>query len=69
MDGKAYESSLTGATVELSRSRPEQTLWWHDYAVKGEVRFLRGRLKFGALQTAHRSQTLWLCSTRVCRTG
>jgi len=23
------------------------TAWWHDYAVRGEVRFLRGRLKFG----------------------
>lgn len=22
------------------------TAWWHDYAVKGEIRFLRGRLRF-----------------------
>jgi len=21
--------------------------WWHDYAMKGQIRFLRGRLKFG----------------------
>ena len=21
--------------------------WWHEYAIKGEVRFIRGRLKFG----------------------
>ena len=23
------------------------TAWWHDYAMKGEIRFLRGRLRFG----------------------
>ena len=23
------------------------TAWWHDYAAKGAVRFIRGRLKFG----------------------
>jgi site-specific DNA-methyltransferase (adenine-specific) len=23
------------------------TAWWHDYAMKGQIRFLRGRLKFG----------------------
>lgn len=23
------------------------TAWWHDYCMRGEVRFLRGRLKFG----------------------
>jgi site-specific DNA-methyltransferase (adenine-specific) len=23
------------------------TAWWHDYAMEGEVRFIRGRLKFG----------------------
>jgi hypothetical protein len=22
------------------------TAWWHDYAAKGEVRFIRGRIKF-----------------------
>jgi site-specific DNA-methyltransferase (adenine-specific) len=23
------------------------TAWWHDYVIKGDVTFLRGRLKFG----------------------
>lgn len=23
------------------------TAWWHDYCMKGEIRFIRGRLKFG----------------------
>ena len=28
------------------------TAWWHDYAMKGdEIRFLRGRLKFGGAVT------------------
>ena len=23
------------------------TAWWHDYAMKGKITFIRGRLKFG----------------------
>lgn len=23
------------------------TRWWHDYAIKGAVTFIKGRLKFG----------------------
>jgi len=44
---KAYESSLTGSTVVCLVPARTDTAWWHDYAIKGEVRFLRGRLKFG----------------------
>lgn len=44
---KAYESSLCGATVVCLVPARTDTRWWHDYAVKGEVRFLRGRVKFG----------------------
>jgi phage N-6-adenine-methyltransferase len=45
---KAYESARTSAelVVCLVPARTD-TAWWHDYAMKGEVRFLRGRLKFG----------------------
>ncbi|MEV2910660.1 DNA N-6-adenine-methyltransferase [Paenibacillus larvae] len=44
---KAYESSLEGATVVgLVPSRTD-TKWWHDYCMKGEIRFIKGRLKFG----------------------
>ena len=43
---KAYESSLQGATVVCLLPSRTDTAWWHDYAIKGEVRFLRGRLKF-----------------------
>lgn len=44
---KAYESSLEGATVVCLVPACTDTKWWHDYAIKGEVRFIKGRLKFG----------------------
>jgi len=44
---KAYKAAQNGATcVCLVPSRTD-TNWWHRYAMKGEIRFLRGRLKFG----------------------
>lgn len=44
---KAYESSLNGATVVCLVPSRTDTVWWHDYALKGEIRFIKGRLKFG----------------------
>lgn len=44
---KAYESSQQGATVVCLVPARTDTAWWHDYAMKGEIRFVRGRLKFG----------------------
>lgn len=44
---KAYESSIAGATVVCLVPARTDTAWWHDYAMKGEIEFLRGRLKFG----------------------
>jgi phage N-6-adenine-methyltransferase len=44
---KAYESSLQGATVVCLVPARTDTAWWHDYAKKGHVEFVRGRLKFG----------------------
>ena len=44
---KAYESAQGGATVVCLVPARTDTKWWHDYAIKGEVRFIRGRLKFG----------------------
>lgn len=49
---KAYESSREGATVVLLVPSRTDTAWWHDYAEKGEVRFLRGRLRFGGAKNA-----------------
>ena len=46
---KAYTSSVTGgATVVCLVPARTDTAWWHDYAMRGEIRFIRGRLKFGS---------------------
>jgi phage N-6-adenine-methyltransferase len=44
---KAYESSLNGATVVCLLPARTDTRWWHEYCMKGEIRLVRGRLKFG----------------------
>ena len=44
---KAWETSRKGATVVCLVPARVDTRWWHDYAVRGQVTFLRGRLKFG----------------------
>ena len=44
---KAYESSLGGATVVCLVPSRTDTKWWHDYSMKGEIEFIKGRLKFG----------------------
>ena len=44
---KAYESSLDGATVVCLLPSRTDTKWFHDFCTKGEIRFVRGRLKFG----------------------
>lgn len=49
---KAYESSLNGATVVCLVPARTDTRWWHDYAMKGEVEFIKGRLKFGDAQNS-----------------
>jgi site-specific DNA-methyltransferase (adenine-specific) len=44
---KAYEESLRGALVVCLLPARTDTRWWQDYARRGQVWFLRGRLKFG----------------------
>ena len=44
---KAYETATQGTTVVCLLPARTDTKWWHDYAMKGEIRFLKGRLKFG----------------------
>lgn len=45
---KAYLSSVeNGATVVCLIPARTDTRYWHDYCVKGEMFFLKGRLKFG----------------------
>lgn len=50
---KAHRESLHGATVVCLIPARTDTAWWHDFAMKGKIRFLRGRLKFeGASSSA-----------------
>lgn len=44
--GKAYESSLAGATVVCLVKATPDTKWWHQYTPHAEVRFIPGRLRF-----------------------
>lgn len=44
---KAYASAKAGATVVCLVPARTDTKWWHNYAVKGEIYFIPGRLKFG----------------------
>jgi phage N-6-adenine-methyltransferase len=45
---KAYESSLSGATVVCLIPARTDTKYFQDYCLPyGEIRFIRGRLKFG----------------------
>jgi len=51
---KAYtESRVNNALVVCFVPARVDTNWWHDYAIKGEVRFPKGRVKFeGATASA-----------------
>jgi len=49
---KAYESSKKGATVVCLVPARTDTKWWHDYAIKGDVKFIKGRLKFGGAKSS-----------------
>lgn len=44
---KAHESAQAGATVVALVPARVDTGWWWDYCRHAEVRFLRGRLRFG----------------------
>ena len=50
---KAWEESQRGVTTVCLVPSATDTKWWHEYAVKGEVRFVKGRLSFkGTRSTA-----------------
>ncbi len=44
---KAFEESQRGCTVVCLVPARTDTEWWHQYAMRGEIRFIRGRLRFG----------------------
>ena len=43
---KAYIESQNGSTVVCLVPSRTDTRWWHDYVMKGEVRFIKGRITF-----------------------
>lgn len=43
---KAYTESKKGATVVMVVPVRADAKWWHDYAMKGEIRLFRNRLNF-----------------------
>ena len=49
---KAWESARDGATVVCLLPARTDTAWWHDYCMRGDIRFVRGRLKFGGCKNA-----------------
>ena len=50
---KAYNESLRGVRVVCLVPARTDTVWWHDYAIKGQITFIKGRLKFkGAKHSA-----------------
>lgn len=44
---KAYISALDGAIVVCLVPSRTDTRWWHEFAMQGNIEFIRGRLKFG----------------------
>ena len=49
---KALEASKEGALVACLVPARTDTAWWNEYDMKGEIRFIRGRLKFGGSQNS-----------------
>jgi site-specific DNA-methyltransferase (adenine-specific) len=49
---KALDESLRGALIVCLVPARTDTHWWHLYATKGEIEFLRGRLKFGGAKNS-----------------
>jgi phage N-6-adenine-methyltransferase len=48
---RAFDAAQRGCTVVCLVPARTDTEWWHKFAVRGEVRFLRGRLKFGGAKS------------------
>ena len=49
---KAYFESQRGVTVVCLLPARTDTVWWHRYCLKGEIRFLKGRVKFGGAKNS-----------------
>ena len=47
---KGYEEAMAGSTVVMILPARTDTEWFHKYCLKGEIRFLKGRLRFKGAQ-------------------
>lgn len=47
MEKACKSSHENGATVVCLVPARTDTRWWHNYCAKGEIHYLKGRLKFG----------------------
>jgi phage N-6-adenine-methyltransferase len=56
---KAVRESQRGATVVCLVPSRTDTGWWHDHATRGEIRFIRGRLRFltGGVELTHATRS------------
>jgi phage N-6-adenine-methyltransferase len=43
---KSYKESLKGCTIVMLIPSRTDTKYWHDYCVYGQIRYIKGRLKF-----------------------
>ena len=49
---KAHDESLKGGLIVCLIPARTDTAYWHDYCMKGTIRFIRGRLKFSEKNSA-----------------
>lgn len=49
---RAYRASCHGAAVVCLVPARTDTAWWWDWAMKGQIEFIRGRLKFGGAKNS-----------------
>ncbi len=50
---KGYEEALLGKKIVMLLPSRTDTRWWHDYVMKAkEIRFIKGRLKFGGFKNS-----------------
>ncbi|MEE8466213.1 MAG: DNA N-6-adenine-methyltransferase [Dehalococcoidia bacterium] len=43
---KGWEAAQAGALVVMLVPSRTDTIWWHEYVMKGEIRFIQRRLRF-----------------------
>lgn len=69
MEKAALEARAGKVVVLLVPSRTD-TRWWHEYAMKAkEIRFIRGRLKFGNATTGAPFPSAVIVFDASCRGG